>query len=261
MNVNEETLRFYREQYGFDSWSKDRGVNANLFIWHFYLAGGEFARWEPVSIRRVELPRMAPLVTSTWLYQKNKKSRVSTLSVDIVECERRADAHAELLQMLRQFQAGDPELYEYEEIGDVAFATPRRTSLLFTRANLAVKIGNGSEDAVEVDEWALHFDKYLIKRPAKTSPLLDPQVEAASAPFALLENDPLIPLEVGQTQWQERNVWYKFFSRTGRVRRYRGRVCYRAAPESAQHNVTIYAVNPADGAGKQAIQVAVPEPA
>lgn len=263
MSTQEETLKFYKHRYGFDSWPKDRRLNANMFVWQFYLAGNEFSRWEPLTRRRVELNSHPPLITSTWAYQKNKKSRSSTLNVDIFECETRASAHDQLLQMLRQFQSPAVEEYSQEEVGDVAFTDPTRRVLLFARANLAVSISNGSMDSVEVDEWALRFDEYLIKRPVKTEPGLEPAVEQATAQAEPIDGDPIIPLEVKPEGREGKKVWYKFFSRSGRVRRLRDRPypCYRAKADAAQHRLTVFAVNPSDGAGKQQLTLEVGPPA
>lgn len=262
MSTNEETLKYYKNRYGYDSWPKDRRLNVNMFVWQFYLSGNEFSRWEPLSRRRVELDSHPPLITSTWLYQKNKQSRASTLNVDIFECETRDAAHDQLLQMLRQFQSPAVEEYSQEEIGDVAFTDPARRVLLFARANLAVSISNGSIDCVEVDEWALRFDDYLIKRPAKIEPELQPAVGQAATPAEPIDGDPIIPLDVRCEGPAGKQVWYKFFSRSGRVRCLRGHPypCYRAGADAAQHQLTVFTINPSDGAGKQQLTLNVSQP-
>jgi hypothetical protein len=175
-----------------------------------------------------------------------------------------------LLLLLAQFES--PLLARRDDvgIGDVTFALPGQTVVIFARGNLVQMLRNSGRDIVPVDNVAREFDADLVSKPSTPQSLVagavipsitrlnvrakkvrvgvgvpldieasDPQGSEVSTPLRARASAQLMEGAVPQT----RPLMYKIFSPlTGSVYRENDRLLYRADARGRQE-VTVFAVN------------------
>lgn len=235
MARDEEYLEHLKQRHAYDNW---RGINAlaeELFIWHFFLCGNEFTGWQALRIQTVESPGSPPYITSIW--QGPDEDKEQLLNVDIFECASRPTAHQWLLERLGEFMSPLIQRREDIQIGDVAFAGPEGTQILFARANLVVSMSNGGADLVQVNDLASALDDRLIHRPDSTG--LKVTAEILPPDFAL--SDGSAPIAPGPFGSLEGKRWYKLFSVSGQISSDGNRLRYESTTAGA-HEVTTFSV-------------------
>jgi hypothetical protein len=213
-----------------------------------------------------ETPEAPAVIRSFW---KQSAESPSVLNLNIFECSSRTVAHHFLIKVLSQFQSPLLTRRDDLEVGDVAFALPGSTIVIFARGNLVHVLRNASPQVVPVEDVAREFDNDLISKPAVTQAALGAAVpEISRASLAVTElrvgvpsqlnieaadylqpnvETPLraqasAPLERGETV-QARPIMYKIFSpREGLVFREQQRLFYQTQRAGTQA-LTLFAIN------------------
>ncbi|HEV2704606.1 MAG TPA: hypothetical protein VGV59_01700 [Pyrinomonadaceae bacterium] len=220
----------------------------------------------PASAEDVSQERPS-LIQSFW---SDPRSRTGALlDVSIHECSSREAAHELLLRLLAQFQSPLITRRDDAGIGDVTFADPYGTTVLFARANLVQVVRNAGRSVAPVHEPAGYFDAGLTSKPAPT-----PQAESGAAPrLARVRFEEThvrvgvpVPFDVEATDMlgadiatpfaarttaalredqapPARPLMFKIFSKpTGQVLAARGNLLFRA-DEAGSQEVTVYAID------------------
>jgi hypothetical protein len=240
--MDDHHLDYLRKRHSYEMWRGRSTLEENLFIWRFFLSGNEFPGWRAQRIQTVESSGWPPYIKSIWQNPGGKPEEL--LSVDIYECESRIAAHEFLLQLLGQFMSPLMQRQEAAKVGDVAFAGPEDTQILFARADLVVSIANAGSDLVQVSEIARQLDNQLVGRPELTglrviSAILPPD-------FVVQQDGVAASLAVESLSPPESRRWHKFFSKTGEIYREKGRLTYRST-STGPHEVTVFSVDPSQG--------------
>jgi len=208
-----------------------------LFIWHFALCGNEFPGWQALRIQAVASPDSPPYITSIW--QGPDEDKEQLLNVDVFECKSRLDAHQWLLDRLGEFMSPLIGRRENLQIGDIAFAGPEDTQILFARANLVVSMSNGGADLVQVNDLAGALDDRLIHRPDGTG--LKVISEILPPDFVLSNGSASASIAPGPLGSLEGKRWYKLFSASGEIASDGNRLHYTSTT-AGPHEVTTFSV-------------------
>ncbi|HEU0292204.1 MAG TPA: hypothetical protein VFR47_05685 [Anaerolineales bacterium] len=241
--MDDQQLDYLKQRYEYEMWRGSNTLDENLFIWRFFLSGKEFPGWLAHRIQPMQSPGWPPHIKSIW--QRPEEATEELLSVDIYECESRIAAHEFLLQLLGQFMSPLVQRRKEIDIGDVAFAGPEDTQILFARADLVISIGNAGSDLVPVTEIARQFDEKLIGRPETKG--LRVISEILPPDFVVLQDGVSASLAVEQFSSLESRRWHKLFSQSGEIFRQEGRLIYRST-SAGPHEVTIFSIDPSQNA-------------
>ena len=237
-----------KRQYGFDEWRGRTTLDEGLLIWQFYLGEDEFPGWKPLRIQPVQTPGWPPAIQSVW--QPEKGETDALLTVNIYAAESRPEAHDFLIRLLSEFQSREVSRQEQGYAGDLAFAPPGDTAILFARANLAVLVQNGGRKLVPVAPLAAHLDETLTAHPQPAEGQVSPQIRRFTTGTETARVGDQLPLEVEAADPLGRPLWFKFFSSTGEFRLVERRPVYIPAAAGEQR-IILYALNPNRGTARQ----------
>jgi hypothetical protein len=227
-----------KQRHRFDAWRGVNRLSEQLFVWDFFLVGGELESWQPERIRTVEPAEPPTLTRSIWRGAEPEQ----LLALDVYQCQSRAAAHEQLIVLLTQFQSTGIDQVEAAELGDIAFLTPERTVALYARANLAVLVRNAGGNVVSVDAAAADLDRLLARRPRPGGASV-PRIDAFSPrQTGEITAGDRIPLELAATDPLRLRVWYTIWSRLGEITLDRGELTYRAGPVGTDQ-VEAFAIN------------------
>jgi hypothetical protein len=228
----------------------------------------------------VRAPERPAKIKSFWKYTEARPGAV--LDFSIYECSSRENAHEFLLSLLAQFQSPLLTRRDDVDIGDVVFAMPGYTIVIFARGNLVQMLRNSGRDIVPVDNAAREFDTELVSKPDTQKSLARMAARpvigrvkvgakkikvGVGVPLDIEASDPLgadlatplrarasAPLMEGAMP-QTRPLMYKIFSPlAGQVYREEDRLLYRADAPGTQ-DVTVYAVNANRGASSNTLRL------
>ena len=105
--------------YAYNEWRGTNTLAENLFIWQFFLVGGEFPGWRNDHLQTLPARTRPSTIRSIW--ERPDHAREILLGVEIFECPSHLAAHEFLRQRLPEYHL--PLLTRQEiGIGDVAFA-------------------------------------------------------------------------------------------------------------------------------------------
>ena len=241
--MDNQQLDYLKKRHAYEAWRGCNTLEENLFIWKFFLSANEFPGWRAHRIQPEESAGWPPYIKSIW--QRPEGETEELLSADIFECESRIAAHEFLVQLLGEFMSPLVQRREEIEVGDVAFAGPEDTMILFVRANVVISMGNAGSDLVPISEIARQFDRKLFSRRETTglrviSEILPPN-------FIVLQDSVSAPLSVEPFGLLESRRWHKLFSRSGEIYQEGGRLIYRST-SAGPHEVTVFSIDPSQAA-------------
>jgi hypothetical protein len=232
-------LNALKQRHAYETWREFNTLQENLFIWKFFLSGNEFPGWRMHRTQVVEPEESQPYIKSTW--QRSQGDKEELINVDIFERESRLAAHEFLLQLLGEFMSPLIKRREDLEIGDVAFAVPEDTMIIFARANLAISMGNAGSDLVLISKIARQFDQKLIALPERAG--LRVISEILPPDFIVLPDQVSAPLAIEPFSSLSSNRWHKLFSHPGEIQKESGQLIYRSI-SSEPHEVKVFSINP-----------------
>lgn len=146
-----------KQRHDFASWKNTTTLSKDLQLKHFSFTGREFPEWRLLRADRRE--------NETRIFHQSiwKRSEDELLSVNVLECGSRADAHEAIIDFLGEFESPLIARQTVRGTGDVAFAMPEETAVLFARANLVVLMRNAGPKIMELGTLARDFDDSLIR--------------------------------------------------------------------------------------------------
>jgi hypothetical protein len=169
-----ETLDFLMKNYGAADWLKPERQRQALVV------RGLAARtlvdgMQPLRVQELEAPAEATdvaglsralkvkrtpvrLTDSTWTPDDAERRLVH---VRTFECDSRAAARAQLLQLLAEIQG--PPLERTDAAGEVAFAAPGNTTIAGVRGNVAFIVTNGGEELLDLAGVAATVDRKVTE--------------------------------------------------------------------------------------------------
>lgn len=215
-------------------------------------------------------------IKSFWKYSETRPEAI--LDFTIYECSSRDNAHEFLLSLLAQFQSPLLTRRDDMQIGDVVFALPAYTIVIFARGNLVQMMRNSGRDVVPMDAVAREFDSELVSKPSTPEPAEKtaavPYISRLNVAAEKIQVGVGIPLEIeasdpGGAEMvtplrarasapllegampQTRPLMFKIFSPlTGHVYREKDQLLYLADTPGPQ-DVTVYALNANRGASSE----------
>jgi hypothetical protein len=179
------------------------------------------------------------------------------LSVEIFEFPSRTAAHDHVIDVLAQFQSPDISRDHAGELGDVAFITPQRTTVLYARANLVVLARNAGPDVAPVFDAAAGLDRLISRRPRPRGKVM-PEIRS----LRIGTGGPLpvgapAPLNVQAADPLDRPVWFTFWSGRGEVRLQPDGVPAYQSASAGTDALTVYAVNENGGVASESVEITV----
>jgi hypothetical protein len=237
-------------RHGFQAWRGANTLGEELFVWRFLLPGAAAPGWTPVRLDILEAPGAPRSMLSLWKGQGADE----LVQLEVVECPSRDRAHHALVRALWEFESPLVRRREEEPIGDVTFAFPGDTSMVFARGNLVVALRTASRTPAPVTPLARCVDAFLVDRTERVDTREAPGRAAVRAAYKPGQPEQEIPLELDLPGPDEQQASVKFFAPSGEVVSHEGRLVYRARQPGPQR-LSVYVVTP-DGrmAGRQ-IQV------
>jgi len=226
-------------RHALEEWRGRTRLDENLFVWRLLLPPDQFTGFVPHRIQHVDRPPWPPMIQSLWR-RPSAAMESALLHLDAFECPSREAAHDLLVRLLGDVQSPLVARDETVPLGDVVFAGPGDSLLLFARANLVCVLRSAGRGRLPITGLAAHLDADFVRKPepherAAAAPAitrLEAEVPARKARFATLRMEAAEP--AGSP------LMYKFYSRSGEVLREDDRLLYRAIRPGAQ-DVQVYA--------------------
>ena len=163
--MDKQRAAFLTKRHDAKAWLKPEPRKTNVFIWHFVPA-----QLEPQDVQQY----------TTQSHDAKSQIRVTEsryakgdvlLHVTTYECESRAAARQQLLNILGEFQG--PLLERKEVAGEVSYRVPRDISAVFVRGNVVVAGRNGGRKLTSVASLLKKLDKILTQQRTPESRTLD----------------------------------------------------------------------------------------
>lgn len=225
--------------FRFEEWRGSNALSDNLLVWNFQLLDRMLLDWNLTEMLDAT-HREGTVRSVETLWTSPPRGDDSLLSIDVYECATREAAHDQLFKLLGQISI--PALPPLEGVGDVAFAVPAQTMILFARANLAVSIRDASPESQSVSDIARHLDKIITERPEELDGSDPPPPDTLTATTIGVEH----PADKGvsllpETQPTAPASYYKFFSHSGEFRIVAGRPQYLPG-NNAEQEVTVVGI-------------------
>jgi hypothetical protein len=217
VTVESNGLDLLRERHGFDEWRNARPTGEALFIWRFFLAGGELPGRHAFRVENVEAPGVSPSIRSIWGTEPEDAEATDAplFRVDVYEAASRVEARELLLHRLAQFQS--PLIERRSEApGDVAFGTPDDHSLVFSRGNMVVLVLNAGHKVGTVEPVARELDHLFSATPDVQRSPVKPEIRRAEVAVAR-ETAPgaPMPLVLEADDPLGRPVWFRLSAKRG----------------------------------------------
>jgi len=153
-----------KERFAFEQWATPAPRDENVFVWHFVPSNLALAGWTLQHLQLIE-PVPAGDVRITDSLWTSGDERAKALHLNSYECASRTEARQQVLGVFADFQG--PALERSDDAGELAFVTPKKTTVLFVRGNLVVLLRNGGEKLANVAPLARSIDDQLTATPPK----------------------------------------------------------------------------------------------
>src|SRR5689334_3201449 len=137
------------------SWQKPQGQSQAVHRIEKFHARDVNRPDEEAAPSSSETSESPAFIRSFW---KQSAESPSILNLNIFECSSRTAAHNFLIKVLSQFQSPLLTRRDDLEVGDVAFALPGSTIVMFARANLVHVLRNAGTQTVPVEDVAREVD-------------------------------------------------------------------------------------------------------
>ena len=259
MIVNQVVRERLETRFDFQDWRDAKRFPLHMFVLRFFLTGEEFAGWRSDNVDFIKADEEGNPPVAMATFTNTSGPRPAAFSVKAYECASRVAALDLLLDSLSIFQLPDVERLEKDQetgLGEVVFSSAGGLTVMFVRANVLVVVQNAARTPTDALPFARLLDQYLTQRPSDVNEALRPVVVPVEAPALPLAPDSVVPFRLGlMNESAAPRVWYKFFSRTGRVREHEGQTFFRAN-EAPAHVVEVFAVAPGDGVGMSTLSIA-----
>lgn len=183
-------LEYLNRQFRTDEWLTPPAQRENVFVWRF-APETAIKGLEPLRVQRVEAPpevtdvlggaeasitratQRSPLRITDSLFAPSGGDEGQLITLRTIECDSRAAARAQLLQVLAEFQG--PIVERTDIAGEVSFATAGYTTIAGVRGNLVFILRNGGSDLVDLSRIATELDQRLsAESPAESSSRVKP---------------------------------------------------------------------------------------
>ena len=223
--VNEVLLNNAKRRFDFDSWPDPPGsLKEHLFVWKLLINRSIFPGWEVYYIDTPRIEGLPRSIESLWMPSASESSAL--LRLDLYECVSATAARELLIEILTGFQM--PVLERTTAVGEIAFAAPENTSVVFARANLVVVFRNAGREKVSFLDPARLLDYILtskvVTRERPDFSRAEEFCSAAAWPLSLDE----IPLDINlPDMFKEISLMFKFFSVTGRTYSRNDQIIYK----------------------------------
>lgn len=149
-------LDVLKERYRFDEW-KEAGTAGGERMDPLTFSGDEFPGWRLTRQARREPSGHPPFVRTIW----QGSSPDNILGIDVFECASPAEAREYLLHRLGEFQGPTLERADSLGAGDIAFATPGETVVVFSRGRNVAVLHNGGRRVESLGGVASALDRLL----------------------------------------------------------------------------------------------------
>lgn len=225
-----------KARLAFAGWSTPDQRPENVFLWHLDPRNIGIEGWtiqhvqiiardEPTkALRKIEPSGGVRITDSLWI-DGDDASRA--IHLNTYECASRQEARLQALRVFADFQG--PPLDRTGSVGEVAFQTPKKTTVLFIRGNVVSLLRNGGERLVNVAPHARSMDERLTaKAPANTAGRMPAGIDKESVSSGRKVAVTLPDPADGET--------IRIIARGGEVRVEKGKPVY--APQTAgQHEI------------------------
>jgi hypothetical protein len=242
------------KSFDFEEWADVPGLK--LFANRFFLAPGSLTDWRFEESSSFVIGDGVPVTEMFWRKKETKADVV--IRIDLYELSYQRDARLMLLQQLADFQLPGIERLKDGVIGDVTFASPSGSVLLFAAANLVFLLRNVGRDTESLTEVSALVNTHLVSRPSsalvKSLPPLyrfrfEKEVATVGEEVRLVEEPP---------DPSEGKRLLKFFFDSGSMSLQNCAFVY-LAEEPGDHSVTVYAIDARGEAFEQTLPLSVIE--
>ncbi len=152
-----------KEFFNFSAWADQNLLPQQLFIVDFIPDDQLLADWDRVYFSEKPFnPQPPSVIVSLW--RSPIRLPGAGLRIDFYECPSLRMAHEFLIRLLAEAHIKEP-YQRANEVGDIAFTTSGKQTLLFARGNLVVMLANIDRQQVQVMPLAQQIDQKLIEKP------------------------------------------------------------------------------------------------
>jgi hypothetical protein len=122
--------------------------------------GAEVGAWRLHRAGPAAVPDAGAATRSIW---RSPERADALVRLDLVETASPAAAQELLQRLLGEFEAPEVARQEEPAAGEVSYAMPGDTAVVFTRANVVAMVRNAGRDVVPVTGFARSLDDALTK--------------------------------------------------------------------------------------------------
>ncbi len=239
----------------FDDWFGANRLDENLFVQNYELGGNDVPGWRLERSRTVHKPDGPPIRRSFWRVGDKVGDKEDTvLAVELIECPSRGEAHRTLAALVGDYESPEVARDEGAPVGDVSFAVPSGTAVVFARANVVVQVRNAGRDVVPVGEVAGAVDVQLYRRP-ETGGIAVPSVEGSARTITLPAGG-AAEVTMKSTDPLGGPVTLRYYSRLGEVAVVDGVTVYQAE-RPGEDLLVVVATSPTGGSTEASVDVVV----
>lgn len=233
------------EQYDLKKWAEETKIGKRLLIWKYFMAGNEFKGW--TLIKTISEQIYDGKKNFTYLWQKDDDKGEELIRIDVIESiSWRQSQELLLKQLIEDYQALQlPEAISRNiELGDAAFIGLGETilSIIFTRANMLVRMHSVGKKNIPVVNIAEQVDKLLVTRPKRSKKGVIPEIEVFSSDRKVAKINELVTFDIKAKDPLGRNIWYKFMVDQGELSVKNEKVSFLSEIQG-QPEITSYVIN------------------
>lgn len=154
-DMDERHAEYLRERHDYAAWERETAAESELLVGRFALRVEDLPGWNMIRLDQVPVEGARLALQSLW---GSAEQEGVLLRIDIIEMPDVAAARTMLLHLLGEFQSPEIARQTDARIGQVAFESPDRTTVLFVRSNVVAMIRNAGPEVIAVDEPARQLD-------------------------------------------------------------------------------------------------------
>ena len=247
------------EGYDLKKWAKQTKIGRRIFIWNFFLTEKNIPGWKLIK----EIPKQIQddKKIHTYMWKKGVGKGNELIRVDIVESISWRRIHEILLkQLVGDYQA--PQLLKATSggirIGDIAFIGFGEIvqSMVFTRANMLVRIHSVGRKVVSIADVAGKVDDLFVSKRRLSDEVVVPEICSFSSIKRVVKIGEPVALNISARDLLDRPLWYKLIVDQGELF-IKDEKMYFSSETSGRPVISLFAINENDFVSSAKLEIEV----
>jgi hypothetical protein len=232
-----------KNNYSTEEWAAQTSLGRKVFALRFHFQGREIPG---MQLYETAEPYMLGDLQITEYYWQEDANPQEAIKVDVIEAPDWISAQRFLLTDLQSRMGINlPEASRKKiAVGDVAYVSDSELtqSIVFSRANLVIKVNSIGRKPIDVTPAAEAIDKLLGATPRSPEKGIGPRITAFSLGNTRTAEGKPVPITIEGFDPLEKSVWYRFHAEHGHFKR-TGKKLEFTASRKGEQTITVHAFN------------------